>query len=244
MPRPQPTLPVFPPTPVVSLLAFLLALPASADFYSHRYVGASIGDAGTGEFCRQATDAVQRFSFNGQPAQLLNCDAGGGNWKLFTGWRWTPYLAVEASLQQLAGNDLDFEFRSERGEFLRFEDELETYLVNVHAVGHWPVYGGLSLFAKAGAGAWNMQLSQRQSGELLFFFLEDGVVMEELVPVSGSSGTSDNGFHYGYGAGISYRHHNSWTLRAEWESFSDIGSDDLRGEFDVETASLGWSMHF
>ncbi|MFI2811494.1 MULTISPECIES: outer membrane beta-barrel protein [Microbulbifer] len=237
MPRPHVLLAV--------LTSLTLALPASADFYSHRYVGVSVGDAGQGNFCPQASDRVQRFSFNGEPARLLNCGEGGETWKLYTGWRWSPYFAVEASLQQLASSDLDFEFRNARGEFLRLEDELETYLVNAYAVGHWPLYRGLSLFAKVGGGAWNMELSERQAGEFLFRFQqEDGTITEELVPVNGSSGATDNGFHYGYGAGISYRHHNNWTLRAEWETFSDIGSGELRGEFDVETASLGWSMHF
>ncbi|SDJ97258.1 outer membrane beta-barrel protein [Microbulbifer yueqingensis] len=228
----------------VPILSLAPALPAGADFYSHRYVGASVGDTQQDDFCLQAASQVRQFSFDGQAGNLLGCDGSGEGWKLYTGWRWSPYLAVEASLQRLATTELDFELRNQRGEFLRFEDKMETHLVNAFAVGHWPVYGGLSLFAKAGAGAWNSELSERQSGEVLFRFLDGDTVAEELVPVSGRSAAVDNGFHWGYGAGISYRHEGEWTLRAEWEAFRDIGSDELRGKFDAEMASLGWSMHF
>ena len=233
------------PSLLLVVPALALTSTASADFYSHRYAGVSFGSAEQTGFCDAANRGVQRFSGDGQSATLSTCGESKNNWKLYAGWRWSPFLAFEGNLQKLEKSELDFQIDFEDGGFLVFEDEIETYLINAYAVGHWPIYEGISLFAKVGGGFWNSELSERGAGELPFIFLqEDGTLVTALAPVSGDSGLTDNGFHYGYGAGLSYRHNNDWTLRAEWESLNDLGSDELRGTFDVNTASLGWSMHF
>ncbi|WP_323845514.1 outer membrane beta-barrel protein [Microbulbifer magnicolonia] len=230
----------------------LLAVPlltvcaqAQADFYSHRYGGVAFSDAELAGFCRGATGFVQGLNSPQQTSTTNACSENGDGWKIYGGWRWTPHLAVEASYQQLANAELDFRVDADNGEYLRFEDEIETQLINVFAVAHWPLVEGINLFGKLGGGLWNSKISERQSGELLFVYLVGEDALEErLTEVSGRVEDRANGFHWGYGVGISYRHQNAWTLRAEWESFSDVGSDDFRSGFDVEAASLGWSMHF
>lgn len=229
------------------LAVFLLALSGGtrADFYSHRYAGASFSNIDQQGFCSGAEAFVQDINSDDRRASGQGCSEGGDGWKLYSGWRWTPHLAVEASYQQLADSELGFRLDGERNQYLQIRDRVRTRLANAFFVGHWPLAAGFSVFGKVGGGLWWSELSERQSGEVLFVFEnEDGTEEERLVAINSRAGTSDNGFHWGYGAGISYRHHNSWTIRAEWESFGDIGSDQLRAGYDVQTASLGWSMHF
>jgi len=225
---------------------FLLAVPlltlcahAQADFYSHRYVGVSLNDDTVQGFCSGAEAFVQGIDAGG------NCASGGDGWKVYGGWRWSPLLAVELSFQQLPTSELDFRLNGERDDYIQAKDKIDTRLANAFVVGHWPLGGGFSLFGKAGGGIWIADFSEKQSGQLYAQYQqEDGTIAEVLVPVNGKAADSDTGFHWGYGAGVSYRYHNSWTLRAEWESFSDIGSDNFRSSFDLQSASLGWSMHF
>ncbi|WP_308365882.1 MULTISPECIES: outer membrane beta-barrel protein [unclassified Microbulbifer] len=225
--------------------ALALAAPTQADFYSHRYTGVSYSDLDIQGFCEAGNQFVQGLNNPERAATTGGCSQGGSGWKIYGGWRWKPEVAVELSYQQLSDNQLDFRLDFPTGEYLEIGDEIETQLINAFAVGHWPIGGGFSLFAKAGGGFWASKLSESQSGELLFIFEnEEGEIEEELIAVSGRVEERDTGFHWGYGAGISYRYQNNWTIRAEWESFSDVGSEDFRGGFDVETASLGWSMHF
>lgn len=231
---------------------FLLAVPlltlsaqTRADFYSHKYGGIGYSDMQLQGFCSGATGFVQRFNIPGQTATSGACNDSGNGWKIYGGWHWTPSLAVEASYQQLTTSELNFRIDGGSGDYLTFEDEVETRLLNAFAVGHWPVAGGFSLFGKLGGGVWNAELSERQSGELFFIYQVGPDAFEpRLTEVSGRAGRNDNGFHWGYGAGISYSYGNDWTLRAEWETFRDISNDELRGGFDVEAATVGWSMHF
>ena len=231
----------------LSLLAvplLILCASAQADFYSHRYAGVSLSDAELQGFCTDAQAFVQEINAGGQKA-VNSCGSSGDSWKIYGGWRWSPMLAVELSYQQLPESELDFRISADSGEYLEFSDRIQTHLANAYFIGHWPLGGGFSLFGKAGGGLWASDLSERQSGELYFAYpLEDGTFEPRLTPVSGHVADSRNGFHWAYGAGISYRYHNRWTLRAEWESFNNVGSDEFFSAYDVETASLGWSMHF
>ena len=230
----------------------LLAVPllcfggqAQADFYSHRYAGVGYSDTTLDGFCDGADAFVQGLANRGEAASAGTCNDSGDGWKIYGGWRWSPYLAVEGSYQQLTDAEFDFRVDGERDDYLIFQDKIETRLINAFIVGHWPLLDGLSLFGKLGGGVWNSDFSEHQSGELYFVFpVNEETVAEELLPVQGRAGDRDSGVHWSYGLGISYRYRNSWSLRAEWESFGDVGSDDFRSAFDVETASLGWSMHF
>ncbi|MGL6162239.1 outer membrane protein [Microbulbifer sp.] len=238
--------------------ALALAAPAQADFYSHRYAGVSYSDTGLSGFCTGGGKTVQNLNSDEQTARLGNCSETGSGWKIYSGWRWTPYLAVEGSYQRLASGTVAVERTNVQlfpiGFFpeWRERNEISTSLGNVFMVGHWPLFEGFSLFGKLGGGFWNSRIKQRVDAvELRAQPLpeeevvegEDDFILIE-VPASGTFEDSQNGFHWGYGAGISYRHQNSWTIRAEWEAFSDVGSDDFFSSFDVQSASLGWSMHF
>ena len=234
------------PELLVVSAALVLALPASADFYSHRYLGLSVLEGSLDPFCSQAEDLVARNNTDQQTLSTSGCEEAGTGWKVYGGWRWTPHLAFELDARQLPTAEHDFLVSSTLYPYLSVTHEVTTRMGNAHFVGHLPFgTSGLSLYGKIGGGFWLREWKEKQRGEIVLRIpVSEGVTEDVLVPVRGSFHNNSSGFHWGYGAGISYRNQNRWTLRVEWEAFPDIGSDVFGGQQDIQSASLGWSMHF
>lgn len=233
-------------TKLLVVSAALLATPASADFYSHRYLGFSALDSTLDGFCTQSADFVSRLNSDQQTASDSGCEDQGNGWKIYGGWRWKPNLAIELDLRQIPEAKHTFLVSNPQIPRMAVKNAVTTRMGNAFFIGHLPFgTSGVSVFGKVGGGFWLSRLEQTQRGEAIFITPGDDGSMEEVtVPVSGKWKENQSGFHWGYGAGVSYRHHNSWTLRAEWELYPEAGSSDFRTEQDVESASLGWSMHF
>ncbi|QIL90264.1 outer membrane beta-barrel protein [Microbulbifer harenosus] len=234
------------PTLLLVVPAALLANAASADFYSHQYGGIALFTSELNGFCAQGRDFVGRLNFESQQASTSGCEQTNPGLKLYGGWQWSPYLAIEADFRQVAEGDLHFDVSNPQTPYLSVRDRVTTRMGNAFIVGHLPLgRDGFSMFGKLGGGFWLSQITEYQNGEAIFLVrMEDGSVEELSIPVSGKFSDNASGFHWGYGGGISYSHRNSWTIRAEWELFPEIGSQDFRAEYDVQTTSLGWSMHF
>lgn len=237
---------MFRPHLLLVVPAALLAHSASADFYSHRYGGISLADSQSTAFCAHSQSFVNNLNSDVQQASPGRCNEQGASWKLYGGWQWTPHVAVEADVRQNADATLHFDVSSSSVPRLSVRDRVRSRMGNLFVLGLLPINdAGLSVFGKLGGGFWLSQITEYQEGEAVFLVqLEDQSIAEVIAPVSAKFTDNDSGFHWGYGAGISYRHHNSWTIRAEWEQFPDVGSDELRAQYDVETTSVGWSYHF
>ncbi|QKX17109.1 outer membrane beta-barrel protein [Microbulbifer sp. YPW1] len=219
---------------------------ASADFYSHRYGGLSLQSTALDPVCSSSRGFVEGLNRDQQSAEFIGCSDSGTGVKLYAGWRWSPLMAVEADLRQTATATSSFCVSNPQFSYINVKDRITTRMGNAFFVGHFPVGGsGLSFFGKVGGGFWLSQLRSRQSGEAIAILqLEDGSLQPVGIPVDGTYSQNTSGFHWGYGAGISYRIKDRWSLRAEWELFPEVGSDELSGEYQVESASLGWSVHF
>ena len=219
---------------------------ASADFYSHRYGGLSLQGTALDPLCSSSRGLVESLNRESQSTEFNNCTDTGPGVKLYAGWRWSPNFAVEADLRQAATTTTQFTVRNSQLPYLSVKDKVTTRMGNAFFVGHLPVgRSGFSVFGKLGGGFWLSHLRSRQRGDALAVFeLEDGTLQPVLFPVDGTFSESSSGFHWGYGAGVSYSFRDRWTLRAEWELFPEIGSNEILGEYDVESASLGWSVHF
>lgn len=227
--------------------AAMLANNAIADFYSHRYGGISILDSQFSGFCTTNREFVNNLNSDTQQAAPGACTENKTRgWKVYGGWHWTPYLAFEADLRDSGESEHQFTVVNPSFPGLNVRDRITTRMGNAFVMGHIPVgRSGLSLFGKVGGGFWLNELTEYQDGEALFELLtSDGSSEVVSVPVSGKFRDNASGFHWGYGAGVSYRHRNSWTLRAEWEVFPEAGSDELRARHELESASIGLSMHF
>ncbi|WP_226701812.1 outer membrane protein [Microbulbifer elongatus] len=219
---------------------------ACADFYSHRYGGLSFQGTALDPLCNSSREFVESLNREQQSSQFEGCTDSGSGAKLYAGWRWSPNFAVEADFRQAATTTSQFTVSNPQLPYLHIKEKLTTRMGNAFVVGHLPVgRSGVSVFGKVGGGFWLSQLRSRQRGDALAIFqLEDGSLQPVVFPVDGTFSDSTSGFHWGYGAGVSYSFRNRWTLRAEWEFFPEIGSDELLGEYEVESASLGWSVHF
>lgn len=219
---------------------------ASADFYSHRYGGISLQTTAVDTVCDNARGFVTSLNQDLQTAEFSGCSDTGPGAKLYAGWRWSPMLAVEADLRQTATVTSSFNLSNPRLPYLNVKDRVTTRMGNAFFVGHLPVgRSGFSVFGKLGGGFWLSQLRSRQNGQAIAVFeLEDGSLQPVGIPLDSAFSENASGFHWGYGAGISYRFRDRWSVRAEWELFPEIGSDELTGEYQVESASLGWSVHF
>ncbi|WP_160151428.1 outer membrane beta-barrel protein [Microbulbifer sp. ALW1] len=230
---------------VVPLLTFA-ATAVKADFYSHRYGGLSIQNSEFSGLCSDASRFVSGLNRDEQSAVVDGCADNGAGLKLYGGWQWTPYMAVEADFRQTSTSELTFNVRSPELPQLNIKERIQTRMGNAYLVGHWPLNrSGLSVFGKLGGGFWLSQVDVRQRGQAIAMVrFIDGSVGPMAFPVDASFSENGSGFHWGYGAGVSYRFRDRWTVRAEWELFPEIGSNDLRGEYEVESASLGWTMHF
>lgn len=226
--------------------AALLAHTASADFYSHRYGGISLLDSQLDGFCSQTQTFVRNLNATDQQASMRRCDDQGTGWKLYGGWQWTPHLAIEADIRQNPDANFQFAITNPALPQLTVQDRVSNRMGNLFVVGLLPVTdNGFSVFGKLGGGFWLSQITEYQEGEAVFLVrMEDQSIQEVIAPVSAKFSDNDSGFQWGYGAGISYRHRNTWTIRAEWELFPEVGSDELRAQYDVETTSVGWSYHF
>ncbi|WP_299596947.1 outer membrane beta-barrel protein [uncultured Microbulbifer sp.] len=219
---------------------------ASADFYSHRYGGVSLQSTAQEPLCNDARGFVDNLNRDRQSAEFSTCSDSGPGAKLYTGWRWSPNFAVEADLRQASTTTSQFTVSNPQLTHLNVKDKVTTRMGNAFFIGHLPVgRSGFSVFGKLGGGFWLSQLRSRQRGDAIAVFqLEDGSLQPVSFPVDSTFTESTSGFHWGYGAGVSYSFRDRWTLRAEWELFPEVGSDELLGEYEVESASLGWSVHF
>ncbi|WP_043320644.1 outer membrane beta-barrel protein [Microbulbifer sp. HZ11] len=227
-------------------LALLGSSLASADFYSHRYGGLALQATALDDTCRDTRDFVGLLNSTNQVAALSDCSDTGEGAKLYAGWRWSPHFAVEADLRQTATSTSNFVVHNPQFTYLAVKDRITNRMGNAFLVGHLPVgRSGFSVFGKLGGGFWFNELRSLQRGEAVAVFqFEDGSVQPVAIPVEGVFTETSSGFHWGYGAGVSYQLRDRWTIRAEWELFPEIGSEDLRGEYQVESASVGWSIHF
>ncbi|MCA0894659.1 outer membrane protein [Microbulbifer agarilyticus] len=227
-------------------LSLLASSPASADFYSHRYGGLAIQSTALDDVCGNSQSFVSGLNSSNQLATFSNCSDSGEGAKLYAGWRWSPNFALEADLRQSTSATSNFAISNPQFPSLFIKDRVTTRMGNAFFVSHLPVGGsGLSVFGKIGGGFWFNQIRSLQRGDTLAVVqLQDGSLQAVTFPVEGEFNESASGFHWGYGAGVSYRLRDRWTIRAEWELFPEVGGDTTRGEYQLESASLGWSVIF
>lgn len=144
-------------------------------------------------------------------------DDNGDTFKIFGGYRFNKFIALEGALVGL-GTDLG----SNR--------DLSKDGLSVQAVGIWPVAKRVELLGKAGFFTWEeWQVNENQ------FDCSDfgtGFICTE------DQDKIDDGTNGTFGLGLNYHISKRWSLRAEWERFLDVG------EGDVDMLSLGSFYRF
>jgi OmpA-OmpF porin, OOP family len=164
---------------VMQLLAGTIAVFAASTAVAQGgavYVGGSLGQATFREFCVDAPT-------------VLACDDKGMAWKLFGGYRFNPFFAVEASYVDFG----EIEGTLSTGSGRRVIPLSQSGL-GLAVVGSYGFTPRFSVFGKAG-------------------FL----MTEQETPASASGNTQreETELHYGIGARFAFA--PAWSARAEWE---------------------------
>lgn len=149
-------------------------------------------------------------------------DRSETGWKLFGGYRFNPYFAIEGGYSLLGS----FQFRNPAGGTTKLVGTSKPVVLSVDAIGSWPLAGGVSLYARAGLAHSKTKAS-----------LDD----------TGTTGTSQTHFKntkWGYHAGIgaAWEISERFEVRIEWEHYRV--ADGFGEHTDVDLVSWGASYRF
>ena len=209
----------------VKLLASAgLALGLTAGFISLAaaepgwYVGLSGGQSNADTDGGELDSTFRSLGFTSS-SSMDDKDTG---WKLFAGYQFNPYFAVEGGYVDLG----EFSFSTTvtaapagytTGSLSGNVKTKNGFLVD--AVGIWPATDKVSVFGKLGMYSIKTELSASgPSGSL-------------------TESSTDSDLHWGIGAG--YDFNKNVGARLEWERFNDVGNKDKTGEANVDLLSVG-----
>lgn len=163
------------------------------------YIGAGVGQSEVDDFC----------------SGVSNCDDTDTGWKLFGGYLFTQYVAIEAGY-------VDFgKFSGSSG---GISASAEVTGVTAHVVGMLPLNERFSLIGRLGTIYADVDIKASGFG---YSFHDD-----------------DQSFDFAAGVGAEVNITDQFSLRAEYELFKDVGDDDTTGEDDVYLASLSAVFRF
>lgn len=175
----------------------------------HRYLGLGLGGG-------SATDLCSKFS--GGSADSFDCEKNFSAFKIFAGYRFNPYVALEASYQTFGKAKLNGHGPFE-GEVLEFDG----HAYGLAALGHVPIGERVSLFAKAGAAHWRATASYHGPGQ--------------------SEEESDSSVSFLGGAGVNVYFSESFGMRAEIDVIRNVGKEE-HFRSDVRTLWLSLMYRF
>jgi OOP family OmpA-OmpF porin len=199
------------------LLALTAALGAStvqADtgFYPGLYLGGSFGSSTFNDF--DGSDVDAELASLGFTSSSSTDDSDTG-WKLFAGYKFMPYLAVEGSYTDLGKASASSVITAPVSGSANVEAEASTWAIS--ALGIWPVAPRFELYGRLGFHFWDADVSG--SG------------------TAGSVSESDDGTDLLYGVGANFDITPQLGVRGEWERYELDDSD-------VDLWSIGLSWGF
>ncbi|WP_218042878.1 outer membrane beta-barrel protein [Steroidobacter gossypii] len=205
-----------------------VAAEQSTGWYFGATGGQSQADLDKGEFDAIVEDA---FFFAGTPilSGSSDLDDKDVSWSLFGGYRFSPYLAVEASYIDLG----TAEYRATGtvdppgpvpSVNASYGADFEVSGFTAAAVAAVPVGEMFDLHGQVGVLFADMEFSQRLAATGAGSF-------------SDSFSSDSRDFFFGLGAGLSIG--AQWSLNLDWQRFKDVGDEDETGETDIDRISLG-----
>ncbi len=205
--------------PLAGLLP-LLALPVQAQEPGRFYTGASIGSSRAK--LDEAGLAASRLN-TGVSLTGLSSDERDTGYKLFGGYQFSPYLAVEAGLFSLGS----FSFNGTTAPTGTLDGNFKYRGLNLDLVGRMPISENLSALLRVGA-----QRSWSRNS-----FGGSGMA----VPISDPTPRT-RGLNYKLGAGLQYQVGPQLSLRAELERYRI--NDALDRKANVNSVSIGLLIPF
>jgi OOP family OmpA-OmpF porin len=173
------------------------------------YLGAGVGSSSAEDWCGPYFDTV-----------VQTCDNSTVGYKLYGGYRFNDFLAVEAAYLDLG--ELRFD-----GLYLGtpFTNSFDLRGAALQAVLHLPITREFSLFGKGGGIYWDLTNDTTLPG------------------FAGSN--KKNGFDVALGVGAQYFLTSHFALRAEFEYFPNLGSlNTVAGDVDHRLFTVGGLWKF
>lgn len=180
------------------------------------YVGGSLGQSMANDF--NGSDFDAELATLGLTSSSSTDDTDTG-WKLFAGYRFMKYLAVEGAYTDLGKFTAHSTITAPGAGIV--DTEIKANAWTISALGILPLGDSFSLFGRVGVNLWSTDISATGSG----------------TGGTASASESDDGTDWVYGVGAAYNFTNNLSLRGEWERY-DLGD----GDADLWSAGLSWNF--
>jgi opacity protein-like surface antigen len=195
------------------------ALKLDTSWYVGLGVGHTTARADTGDYADARTGATTQVG-----------TADNLAWKVYGGWRFSRYWAVETAYAQMGRYTVNYGFGTGGGNGV---NKLSAW--SVALLGIWPMTGSLSVYALAGAAVVHSD----------YHFTGDGVIYPA------TAGGSNNTVNPTLGLGASYAFARNFAVRFDYQSYGRSGSESRNftnlgatGQSHPGLATLGLEAHF
>lgn len=212
-------------------IAIVLALLGASGIASAQqtgfYLGAGVGQSNisTGDLANDIASELRAAGATNVSSDENNRDTG---WKIFAGYQFNPYLAVEGGYVDFGKYDAKVTGMAGTAD-VNIYGEVDSQAMFFDVVGHLPANESFSVFGKVGlAFTWT---DASASGNVGNFF-------------SASANASENEVVPKLGVGFRYNITKQIGVRAEYEYYFNVGKSDTTGESDIEMWGVGMTFHF
>ena len=219
-------------TAVFAVILSLFSFSTLAQGYGI-YAGGSVGYA---DFHQNASQIQSILADAGIAGVSINAslDDKDTGWKLFGGYRFNEYLGLEAGYTNLGRVRLDLDATttipslSASPVTLTSAATVKVDGFTVNGLVSYPVYDFFDVFAKGGVFFWSADTRA------------SATVTGLGAPLSATFSDSESGTDLMFGVGARYRFNDYVTVRAEWERYNNLSSDNT----DVDLFSAGLQFEF
>jgi len=193
------------------------------------YIGAGVGQADA-SIPEQTINSINSTlsAANGASFSVIDKDKRSGAAKVFVGYSFNPYFAVEGGYASLGKSSVNMDFRSGLNSVGRFHLDYKMSAAFIDAVGLLPVNEKWSFIGRLGV-SYNSVHADFNGAPVTF--------------IVSSNDKTENKVREKFGAGIDYNYNPTFTVRAEWEHYKM--PDPLSSElFNVNAGTLSLLLHF
>ena len=212
-------------------IAIVLALiGASGVAYAQQpgfYLGASVGQTNisTDDLVSNTVNELRAAGATSVSSDDSNRDVG---WKIFGGYQFNPYLALEGGYVNFGKYDPQITGLAGTTSF-KIKGQVDSDAMFFDVVGHLPVNESFSVFGKVGlAFTWTDASASGYVGNLF----------------SASAKADENEVVPKLGVGVRYNITKQIGVRAEYEYYYNVGEEDTTGESSIRMGSVGMTYHF
>lgn len=207
------------------IAAALFASVSAGALAQGAYIGGSLGAAkveGVEDYVNQAQNLAADFGISSR-SEYSGSEAAV---KLFGGYSFNEYFAIEGGYADLGSHEADITYLGLFSE----HNEWDISALFVDAIGKIPVSDSFSLFGKIGYARTKTEYKYSDS-------------FGDSFSINKSKGTTK------FGIGGEYTIAKRYGIRAEFERYSDVGSQfdfdpDVNKSSDIDVFSIGFNYKF